>query len=621
MSNRQEESRIGPRPGMGPGMGPGPGRGRPGMYGPVVKAKDAKGTLKRLVKYLGRRKGKLALVIIMALLSSLLSLVGPYFTGLAVDIIGQGAGKVDFNRLGIVVFAMIAFHGLSALMTWLQTFVMADVSQNMVKELRKDLFDKLQVLPVRFFDARTHGEIMSRVANDVETVNNTLMQSAVSLITNLISLVGAFIMMVWISPILTVISLIVIPVGMTVTFKIAGKTRKLFVTQQKELGELNGYIEEIVTGQRVVKAFSREKKVIGEFENINVRLREAGIKAQIFSGIIPPIMNVLNQLSFAMVAGAGGLLVIKKMISIGNITSFINYSRYFTRPINEITNQFNTVQSALASAERVFEIMDQEPEVDPDNADNGIDIENVKGLVEFVDVSFSYKEDVPVLKNINIKASPGETIALVGPTGAGKTTVVNLLMRFYDVNEGAIYIDGVDIREYKLDKLRKSLGMVLQDTYLFSGTIKENIRYGRLDATDEEVEEAAKLANAHSFIHRLPNGYDTMITEGGANLSQGQRQLITIARAILADLPILILDEATSSIDTMTEMKIQEAMQSLMKGRTSFVIAHRLSTIRAADQILVINNGEIIERGTHDRLMAQKGFYYNLYMSQFNRSH
>ncbi|HHY22969.1 MAG TPA: ABC transporter ATP-binding protein, partial [Clostridiaceae bacterium] len=395
----------------------------------------------------------------------------------------------------------------------------------------------------------------------------------------------------------------------------AGKTRKLFVTQQKELGELNGFIEEIVSGQRVVKAFSREKKTIEEFGEINNRLRDAGIKAQIYSGVVPPLMNVINRLSFALVAGAGGWLVIKGAITIGVIASFINYSKHFARPINQIANQFNMIQAALAGAERVFEIMDEVPEIidEPDS----IILDDIKGQVIFDDVYFEYKKDVPVLKNINLEALPGQTIALVGPTGAGKTTIVNLLMRFYDVNDGSIMMDGIDIRELKLDYLRSSLGMVLQDTYLFSDTVRENIRYGRLEASDEEVEEAARLANAHSFIHRLPDGYDTKVTEGGSNLSQGQRQLITIARAILADPEILILDEATSSVDTMTEMKIQEAMLSLMKGRTSFVIAHRLSTIREADQILVINSGEIIEKGTHEELMETQGFYYNLYMSQF----
>ncbi len=595
--------------------GMGGGGGRHAMMGPKVRAKDAKGALRRLLKYLEKRTGRLILVFIMTLVSSIFSLIGPYLIGKAIDTMKDGIGSVDFNRLFSIVLIMIGFYSLSALMSWLQNFITADVAQNTVKELRKDLFAKLQTLSVNFFDTRTHGEIMSRLTNDVETVNNTLMQSAVSIFSSLIMVIGAFVMMLVLSPLLTFISLITIPLGMSITWKIAGKTRKLFVTQQKELGELNGFIEEIVSGQRVVKAFSREKKTIEEFGEINNRLRDAGIKAQIYSGVVPPLMNVINRLSFALVAGAGGWLVIKGAITIGVIASFINYSKHFARPINQIANQFNMIQAALAGAERVFEIMDEVPEIIDEPG--SIIVEDIKGQVIFDDVYFEYKKDVPVLKNVNIEASPGQTIALVGPTGAGKTTIVNLLMRFYDVNDGCIMIDGIDIRELKLDYLRSSLGMVLQDTYLFSDTVRENIRYGRLEASDEEVEEAARLANAHSFIHRLPDGYDTIVTEGGSNLSQGQRQLLTIARAILADPEILILDEATSSVDTMTEMKIQEAMLSLMKGRTSFVIAHRLSTIREADKIIVINNGEIIERGTHEELMEAQGFYHNLYMSQF----
>jgi len=595
--------------------GMGGGGGRYAMMGPKVRAKDAKGAIRRLLKYLKKRMGRLILIFAMTLASSLLSLTGPYLIGTAIDTMKGGIGSVDFNRLSFIVLIMTAFYGFSALMSWLQTFIMADIAQNSVKELRKDLFAKLQTLSVSFFDTRTHGEIMSRLTNDVEAINNTLMQSSVSVFSSLITVIGAFIMMLVLSPLLTFISLVTIPLGMSITWKISGKTRKLFVDQQKELGELNGYIEETVSGQRVVKAFTREKKVIDEFGSINNRLRDSGIKAQIYSGIIPPLINVISRHSFALVAGAGGWLVLKGVITVGVIASFVNYSKHFARPINEIANQFNMIQAALAGAERVFEIMDEVPEI-VDRSGSTV-VKNIKGEVVFDDVVFSYKKDVPVLKNVNIEASSGQTIALVGPTGAGKTTIVNLLMRFYDVNEGSIMIDGVDIRELKLDYLRSSLGMVLQDTYLFSDTVKENIRYGRLNATDKEVEEAARLANAHSFIHRLPEGYDTMVTEGGANLSQGQRQLLTIARAILADPSILILDEATSSVDTMTEMKIQEAMLSLMKGRTSFVIAHRLSTIKEADQIMVINSGEIIEKGTHDKLMESQGFYYNLYMSQF----
>ncbi|NLC67333.1 MAG: ABC transporter ATP-binding protein [Clostridiaceae bacterium] len=585
--------------------------------GPKVRARDARGTSLRLLKYLENRMGKLLIVVIMGLASSLASLAGPYLLGMAIDTMKDGMGNVNFERLAIIAGIMVAFYGLSAFMTWLQSFIMADISQNTVKELRKDLFEKLQTLSVSFFDRYTHGELMSRLANDIENISNTLMQSAMHMVTSLITVVGAFVMMMVLSPVLTIISLVPIPLGMFLTWKISDKTRKLFVTQQQELGMINGYIEETASGQRVVKAFSREEKSIKEFGDINVRLREAGIKAQIYSGIVPPLMNVLNQLSFALVASAGGWIVIRGAITVGTIASFINYSKHFSRPINDIANQFNMIQAALAGAERVFEIMDETPEIKDAPGAISIAAKDTKGEVVFDNVSFAYEKDVPVLKNINLKAYPGQTIALVGPTGAGKTTIVNLLMRFYDVDNGSILIDGTDIRKIKTDDLRRTLGMVLQDTYLFLDTVRENIRYGKLDATDEEVEEAARLANAHYFIHRLPDGYDTMITEGGSNLSQGQRQMITIARAILADPAILILDEATSSVDTMTEMKIQEAMLTLMEGRTSFVIAHRLSTIRSADEILVINNGEIVERGTHEKLLEKGGFYYNLYMSQF----
>lgn len=595
--------------------GMGRGGGRHAMMGPKVRAKDARGTLKRLSGYLKKRMGKMIIVLIMTLASSVFALVGPFLIGKAVDTMKDGIANVNFTQLFSIVLVMIGFYGLSALTEWLQGFIMAGIAQNTVKDLRKDLFAKMQVLSISFFDTKTHGEIMSRLTNDVEMVSNTLEQSAVSIFSSIVTVVGAFVMMLILSPLLTFISLITIPIGMSITWKIANKTRKLFGTQQEELGNLNGFIEEIVSGQRVVKAFSREKNAIEEFSKINNRLKDAGIKAQVYSGIVPPMMNVINRLSFALVAGAGGWLVIKGVITIGVIASFINYSKHFARPINQIANQFNMIQAALAGAERVFEIMDEVPEII--NVPGASTLEDIKGRVIFENVDFGYKENIPVLKNVNIDALPGQTIALVGPTGAGKTTIVNLLMRFYDIKNGSIMIDGVDIRQLKLDHVRSSLGMVLQDTYLFSDTVRENIRYGNLYASDKEVERAARLANAHSFIHRLPDGYNTMVTEGGSNLSQGQRQLITIARAILADPEILILDEATSSVDTMTEMKIQEAMLSLMKGRTSFVIAHRLSTIKEADKIMVINNGEIVEEGTHEDLMKSEGFYHSLYMSQF----
>jgi len=595
-----------------------PGRpgGRGAMMMPKEKAKDTRGTLLRLWRYLGRQKWPLLLSFLLVLGSSLVSLISPYFIGRAIDAIVPGPGAVDFARLRTIIVTMLGIYVISAASSWLQTYVMVGISQRTVHDLRSDLFDKLQRLPLRFFDSRTHGEVMSRLANDVENVSNTLTSSTTQVFSSLIAVVGSLTAMILLSPLLTVLSLITIPVGVFISRQIIKHTRELFLSQQRELGNLNGYIEEMVTGHKVVKAFVREPETGARFSDINSRLKAASIKAQVFSGIIPPLMNVMNNLSFALVAGAGGWLAVQGVITVGVIASFLNYSRQFARPINGIANQINMLQSALAGAERVFEIMD-EPDEMPDVPD--AIAPDVKGDVRFDDISFGYVPDVPVLKNFSLHATPGQTIALVGPTGAGKTTVVNLIMRFYDVDAGSVSIDDHDIRNYKKDYLRKSMGMVLQDTYLFSGTVKENIRYGRLDATDEEVVAAAKMANAHPFIERLPEGYDTVLTSDGGNLSQGQRQLLTIARAILADPAILILDEATSSVDTRTEAEIQKAMLSLMEGRTAFVIAHRLSTIREADEILVINGGEIIERGTHEELLEARGFYYDLYNTQFTR--
>jgi len=433
--------------------------------------------------------------------------------------------------------------------------------------------------------------------------------------SGIVSIIGTIFIMLRMSHILTLVSMIVVPLTLLITTVVSSRTRESFLANQTILGQLNGIAEENINGLKVVKIFAREEKEIEKFQSVNEELRKAGTRAQIFAGVMGPLMNVVNNLSFAIIAGFGGWFAAKSIVSVGTVASFIIYSRQFTRPINELANLFNMIQSAIASAERVFRVMDEPPEpVDPPDA---VELKDVKGEVEFKNVYFSYKEGVPVLKDINFYVKPGETIALVGPTGAGKTTIVNLLTRFYDVDSGCILIDGIDIRKIKRSCLRSLLGIVLQDTYLFSVSIKDNIRYGRLDATDEEVIEAARLANAEHFILRLPKGYDTVLTDGGENLSQGQRQLLAIARAILADPAILILDEATSNVDTKTEKQIQSAMLNLMKGRTSFVIAHRLSTIRNADMILVINNGEIVERGTHEELLKKKGFYYNLYMSQF----
>lgn len=614
-SSAPEKPAAAPPMMMGPGGGgPGMGPGR-GMTGKVVRAKNTKATLYRLWQYLRKQRRSLLIVVLLTSLSTISALLGPYLIGISIDkyIIPR-----DYDGLLWLCVTLFAIYAFGAALSWIQSYVITGLSQHTVYELRSDLFEHLQKLPLPYFDSKTHGELMSRTTNDIENVTNTLNQSVTQLLTSVLTLIGSIIMMLSLNLWLTLLSLLIIPAAMGVTAQIAKRTRKFFSEQQQSLGELNGFIEETVSGQKVVKTFHREDKAIEDFQAINTKLREAGNKAQIFSGFIGPVMNVINNSSFAMIAAVGGWMALQGMTTIGIIVAFLNYSKQFGRPINELANQFNMIQSGIAGAERVFEVMDVRPEFIEADGENLL--RHVRGEVVFDNVSFSYKKDRPTLKNVSLTAKPGETIALVGPTGAGKTTIVNLLTRFYDIDSGRITVDGEDIRSLEKNSLRQQLGIVLQDAYLFSDTIRENIRYGRLDATDEEVEAAAKLANADIFIRRLPHGYDAQLTAEGGNLSQGQRQLLTIARAILADPVILILDEATSSVDTRTEMHIQEAMNSLMKGRTSFVIAHRLSTIREADQILVLNGGEIIERGNHQELLAAKGFYYNLYTSQFNRA-
>lgn len=599
---------------LGPGAGFGRGRPHHERFAPGPEVKNARGTLKRLWKYLRHKKAALSSVLMMVALSAAFNLTGPLLIGRAIDdyiIPGDIQGLIGISMLMLVVYV------LGALSTWLQNHIMVGVAQETVREIRKDVFEKVQVLPLSFFDSRLHGDLMSRLTNDVENISNTLNTSVTQLFSSIITFAGTLVMMLYLSPLLTLLTMLVIPAMFFCTGRIAGRTRTLFVEQQKKLGQLNGLIEETISGQKVVKLFCREEDNIQEFEKCNHQLKAVAIRAQIFSGIIPPLMNLLNNISFAIVAGAGGYLAVQNIITVGVIASFLNYSRQFSRPLNELANQFNMIQVALAGAERVFEVMDEDPE--PADEPDAPALNEVAGAVTFEDVSFSYQKDSPVLKNINLDVRPGQTIALVGPTGAGKTTIVNLLTRFYDIDRGTITVEGKDIRRVQRNSLRSALGIVLQDTYLFSESVRENIRYGRLDATDEEVERAARLANADHFIRRLPQGYDTILTENGANLSQGQRQLLAIARAILADPAILVLDEATSNVDTRTEFYIQQAMLTLMKGRTSFVIAHRLSTVRNADLILVINGGEIIEKGTHEELLKQKGFYYHLYYSQFKR--
>jgi ATP-binding cassette subfamily B multidrug efflux pump len=587
-----------------------------GMMGSTKRAKDVRGTVRRLWGYLSRRKWPLIGIVALVALSSGLNLLGPYLMGIAIDVYISNGDVPGLIRTGLL---MIGAYGVASFALWLQGYVMADLAQSTVRDIRNDLFTKLQTLSLRFFDQHPHGELMSRLTNDAENINNVLNMGITQFISTVFSVVGVVVAMFLINWRMALVTAITIPLMLFLSDVVAKQTRKGFRQQQETLGDLNGIIEETITGQRVVKAYVREQAVIAEFDVANHKLRRASTRAEMFAGFMGPMMNLVNNVRLAIVAGAGGWMALQGFATVGTIASFINYAREFGRPLSQIAQLYAQIQGAIAGAERIFETLDEVPELT--DAPDALPLEKVAGDVVFENVCFGYEPDVPVLKQVDFHAEPGQTIALVGPTGAGKTTMINLLTRFYDIDNGWIGIDGNDIRQLKKADLRRTLGIVLQDTFLFSDTVMENIRYGRLDATDEEVIAAAKLANADQFIHRLPQGYRTGLSERGSNLSQGQRQLLAIARAILADPGILILDEATSSVDTRTEKHIQEAMLRLMEGRTSFVIAHRLSTIREADNILVINDGEIIERGNHQELLARKGFYHNLYMSQFRGQH
>jgi ATP-binding cassette subfamily B multidrug efflux pump len=631
--SEQSKAQV-PRPGSGPapGGGPGPGfgfgrgpfGGGPGMGMPVQKAKDFKGTLNRLLGYVKPYRTQLVIVLVMAVLGTLFGIVSPkllgnattkLFEGSMMKLKGVAGAKIDFDYILHILLILAALYLISSFFIYIQQFIMAGVSQKIVFDLRKDINDKLARLPLKFFDTRTHGEILSRVTNDVDNIGTTLQQSMSQLITSIVTLIGIIVMMLTISPLLALITVLTLPLSFFVTKKVASRSQKYFAGQQKTLGELNGHVEEMLTGHPVVKAFGHERKAIDKFNEINDKLYQAGWRAQFISGIIMPLMMFVGNIGYVLVSVAGGILVTTKAITVGDVQAFIQYSGQFTMPITQIANMANLIQSTVASAERIFELLDETEEI-PERSDAEA-LQSPQGNISFQNVKFGYKEDAPLIGDMNIDVKQGQTVAIVGPTGAGKTTLVNLLMRFYEIDGGRITIDGVDIRDMKRGNLRSLFGMVLQDTWLFNGTIRDNIAYGRKGATEQEIVSAAKAAYADHFIRTLPDGYDTVLNEEASNLSQGQKQLLTIARAILADPAILILDEATSSVDTRTEVYIQKAMTDLMKGRTSFVIAHRLSTIRDADLILVMNHGSVIEKGTHQELLAMNGFYTDLYNSQF----
>ncbi|WP_217596681.1 ABC transporter ATP-binding protein [Cohnella sp. GbtcB17] len=627
MSQQQGAGRAAPpRQGGGPG-GPGPfgghPGGRPGM--PVQKAKDFKGTFRRLVGYLKPFRFTLITVFAAAIVSTIFSILSPkilghattkLFEGIMGKLKGDPSAEIDWHGIEMIIFWLIGLYILSAVFSYIQQYLMAGVAQRTVYKLRNDVNEKLARLPLKFFDSRTHGEILSRVVNDVDKISNTLQQSLTQLITSVVTIVGVIVMMLTISPLLTVIVLLTLPLSFLVIKAIAGKSQGYFIGQQKNLGELNGHVEEMYTGHQIVKAYGHERKAVEKFEAINDRLYDAGWRAQFVSGIMMPLMSFIGNIGYVAISVVGGVLVTRQSINIGDIQAFIQYARQFTMPITQTANIANIIQSTIASAERVFELLDESEEKPEENKE--LDPAHVVGHVAFKHVNFSYKDDTPLIADMNIDVKAGQTVAIVGPTGAGKTTLVNLLMRFYEVSGGTITVDGTDIAKLKRGNLRSLFGMVLQDTWLFGGTIRDNIAYGRAGATEAEVVDAAKAAFADHFIRTLPDGYDTVLNEEASNLSQGQKQLLTIARAILADPAILILDEATSSVDTRTEANIQTAMNRLMQGRTSFVIAHRLSTIREADLILVMNKGTVIEQGTHEELLASGGFYADLYNSQFS---
>ena len=601
------------------------GGGPHGGMGAGEKAKDFKGTIKKLMKYLSEYKIGLIFVLLFAIGSTIFNIAGPKILGKATTeiftgLVGKvsGSSGIDFEKIAHILIFLMCLYVTSAIFSFIQGYIMTGVSQKLTYRLRKEISEKINRMPMNYFDTRTHGEVLSRVTNDIDTLSQSLNQSATQIITSFTTIIGVLIMMLSISPLMTLVALLILPISLGLISTIVKRSQRHFKNQQEYLGHVNGQVEEVYGGHNIVKAFNKEADVIKEFDETNEILYQSAWKSQFFSGMTMPIMQFVGNLGYVAVAILGGYLAIKKTIEVGDIQSFIQYVRNFTQPITQVAQVANMLQSTAAASERVFEFLEEEEE--DQFAQNPVSVEGLEGNVEFDHVHFGYNADKIIINDFSAKVKQGQKIAIVGPTGAGKTTMIKLLMRFYDVNSGAILIDGHNLKDFNRGELRQMFGMVLQDTWLFHGSIKENIRYGKLDATDEEVIEAAKAAHVHRFVQTLPNGYDMELNEEASNVSQGQKQLLTIARAILADPKILILDEATSSVDTRTEVRIQKAMDNLMRGRTSFIIAHRLSTIRDADLILVMKDGDIIEQGNHEELLKQNGFYAELYNSQFEKT-
>ena len=616
MSNTEQTTNKPPRM-RGP-MGGGPHGGR----GPAEKAKDVKGTTKKLANRLSEHKIAIIIVMIFAIGSTIFSIVGPkilgnatteIYTGLMNKI--NGTGGIDFAKIGKIILFALGLYAVSALFSMIQSYIMAGVAQKTTYKIRNELTEKINKLPMKYFDKRTNGEVLSIISNDVDTLSTGLNQSITQIITSIFTIIGILVMMLSISWEMTLVSLLILPVSAAILKKVIGKSQKYFVKQQEYLGHVNGQVEEIYGGHNIVKVFGRENEAIKEFEKDNQELYKSGWRSQFLSGLMHPLMNFVGNVGYVAVAILGGYFAVKGRITVGNIQSFIQYNKQFTQPIGQVAQISSTIQSMLAAAERIFEFLEEKEEVE--DVKNPLSTDGLKGNIKFEHVHFGYDPEKTIINDFNADVKDGQKIAIVGPTGAGKTTMVKLLMRFYDVNSGAILLDGHNIKEFKRGELRKMFGMVLQDTWLFGGTIKENIKYSKPDATDSEVIESAKAAHVHHYIKTLSKGYDAKINEESTNISAGQKQLLTIARVILANPKILILDEATSSIDTRTEQQIQSAMDNLMKGRTSFIIAHRLSTIKNADLILVMDHGDIVEQGNHEELLAKDGFYAKLYNSQF----